>query len=66
MKSYKVTITETLQLTVEIEAASREEAERQAEANWKKSDYILDAEHFKGVEFKAKEIKDKSKNEFGR
>ena len=66
MKSYKVTITETLQLTVEIEAASREEAERQAEANWKNSDYILDAEHFKGVEFKAKEIKDKSKNEFGR
>ena len=66
MKSYKVTITETLQLTVEIEANSCETAEKQAEAKWKNSDYILDAEHFKGVEFKAKPIKEKSKNEYGR
>lgn len=31
MKTYEVTITETLQKTVEVEANSREEAERQVE-----------------------------------
>ena len=55
MKSYKVTITETLGMTVDIEARSRQEAERIAEENWKNSDYILDADHFKGAAFRAKE-----------
>lgn len=55
MKSYKVTITETLEMTVDIDAHSRREAERIAEENWKNSDYILDADHFKGTAFKAKE-----------
>jgi hypothetical protein len=51
MKTYKVTITETLQMTVEVEAPSRHEAERLVEKRWKDSDYILDADHFKGVTF---------------
>jgi hypothetical protein len=52
MKTFNVTITETLQLTVPIEAATRAEAERQAESRWRDSEYILDADHFKGVTFK--------------
>ena len=54
MKTYEVTITETLQKTVEVEANSREEAERQVEQRWNDSEYILDAEAFKGVDFSAR------------
>ena len=53
MKTYKVTITEKLQMEVEIEASCRYEAEQRVERNWKNSDYILDESHFKGVTFKA-------------
>lgn len=55
LKTYDVTITETLQMTVPIEAESRAEAEKIAEANWNDSKYILDADHFKGASFKAAE-----------
>ncbi len=55
MKRYDVTITETLQMTVPIEAESLAEAEQIAEANWNDSQYILDADHFVGADFKAKE-----------
>lgn len=54
MKTYEVTITETLQMTVEVEAKTREEAERLVEKNWNDSEYILDAESFKGVDFSAR------------
>lgn len=54
MKEYDVTITETLEMTVAVEAESREEAQQIASDNWKNGDYILDANHFTGVEFKAK------------
>lgn len=50
MKPYEVTITETLQKTVEVEANSREEAERQVEGNWNNSEYIFDADSFVGVD----------------
>lgn len=46
MKTYEVTITETLQKTVAVEANSREEAERQVEQRWNDSEYILDADSF--------------------
>lgn len=55
LKTYDVTITETLQMTVPIEAESRAEAEEIAKANWNDSQYILDADHFKGASFKAAE-----------
>ena len=55
MKTYKVTITETLQMEIEVEAPSRQEAERLVEKRWNDSDYILDADHFKGVTFKAEQ-----------
>lgn len=53
MKSYEVTITETLQMTVEVEAATREQAQELVERKWNDSEYILDAEAFKGVDFSA-------------
>lgn len=54
-KNYKVRITETLAMTVDVEAHSRDEAEQIASDNWQNSDYILDAENFIGVEFEATE-----------
>lgn len=54
MRTYTVTITETLQMSVEVEAPSRYEAEKIVERNWKDQEYILDADHFKGVTFTAK------------
>lgn len=54
MKTYAVTITETLQKTVEIEANSREEAESLVEARWNDSEYILDGDSFVGVDFSAR------------
>ena len=47
MKEYDVTITETLEMTVAVEAESREEAQQIASDNWKNGDYILDADHSK-------------------
>lgn len=55
MKSYDVTITETLKMTVPIEADSLAEAEQKAEDNWNASMYILDADHFMGASFHAEE-----------
>ncbi len=55
MKPYDVTITETLSLTVNIEAENRAEAERIASIQWRNSEYILDADHFKGVTFRARQ-----------
>ena len=54
MKTYEVTITETLQKTVEVEAASREQAEEFVEQKWNDSEYILDADSFVGVDFSAR------------
>lgn len=60
MKTYDVTITETLQMTVPIEAESLAEAEQMAEENWNRSQYILDADHFAGADFRAREcVRDK-------
>ena len=60
MKEYEVTITETLQKTVSIEAESREEAERLIEDMWKDSEIILDSDDFYDVAYTAsKEIERK-------
>lgn len=50
-KQYKVLITETLQKTVLVEAASEQEAHKRASDAWKNAEYILDTESFQGVEF---------------
>ena len=57
MKTYKVTITETLQMEVEVEADSQLEAEQLVEAKWNNSEYILDADHFKCADFHAEQKK---------
>lgn len=54
MKSYDVEIKETLCMTVTVEADSLEQAEEKVSDEWKNSEYILDADHFKSVDFKAK------------
>lgn len=52
MKEYEVTITETLQRTVSVEADSKEAAERMVSDGWNNEDYVLDAEDFIDVDFK--------------
>lgn len=51
MKEYDVKIIETLEKTVTVEAASREEAENAVKAAYYNSEHILDSENFTGVEF---------------
>lgn len=55
MKTYRVTITETLQMTVPIEAGSLAQAEEIAEKGWNGGRYVLGADHFVGADFKAQE-----------
>lgn len=50
---FKVTITETLKRTVEVEANDQQEAEQMVSDGWHKSEYILDAEDFVDVAFEA-------------
>ncbi len=54
MKTYKVTITETLKMTVDVTADSRLDAEEKVKTAWENGEYILDADNFMGAEFKAK------------
>lgn len=56
MKKYKVTITETLEMEVEVNARNREEACEKVERNWNNSEYILDSDCFKGVDFTTEPI----------
>ena len=51
MNEYDITIRETLEMTVTVEAESREEARQIVADRWKHSEYILDADSFKDVEF---------------
>lgn len=51
MKEYDITIQETLEMTVSVEAESREEACQMVADRWKNGKYILDADSFKEVEF---------------
>lgn len=53
MKEFEVTITETLQETVNIEADTKEEALRIAEENWKNGDYVLGSSHFVEVKYQS-------------
>jgi hypothetical protein len=48
---FGVTITETLKLTVEVEATDQQEAERIVSDGWRGGEYVLGAENFVGVEF---------------
>ena len=54
MKNYDVTIHENLKMKVSVEAESAQKAEEIVKDRWKAGEYILDADNFTGVEFKAK------------
>ena len=57
-KQFKVTITEKLKLTVEVEAESSDEAEQIVADDWRKSRYVLDADNFVSVDFEAVQADD--------
>ena len=50
MNEYDIAIRETMEMTVTVEAASREEDRRMVEERWKNGEYILDADSFREVE----------------
>lgn len=50
---FKVTITETLKRTVEVEADNQQQAEQMVSDEWHRSKYILDADNFADVELEA-------------
>lgn len=51
MKEFEVTITETLQKAVRVEASTKEEAQQLVEEMWNAGDVVLDADHFVGADF---------------
>ena len=50
-QKFYVTVTETFQLTIEIEADSRQKAEQIVSTDWKRKEFVLGPECFAGVEF---------------
>ena len=58
MKEFDVTITETLKLTVSVEASSKEEAQQMVSDQWHAGDHILDADNFVEVEFERNDDKE--------
>ena len=58
LQRFKVTITETLKMTVEVEAEDKYEAEQMVSGNWHESQYILDASNFIDVAFEAAPVTD--------
>jgi len=65
MKIYQVEIKETLCMTVEVKAKNAQEAEAMVQEAYNNEEYILDAEHFTGVEFavREKEIEARNRNQ---
>ena len=53
MARYKVEIIETLRHMVEVKAGNQQMAEQMVDDRWKHGEYILNADNFAGVEFKA-------------
>ena len=58
MKEFDVTITETLRLTVSVEASSKEEAEQMVNDQWRAGDHVLDADNFVDVKFESNDGKE--------
>lgn len=56
MKTFEVTITETLALTVKVKAETRVEAEAMVAEKYHNEEYVLNADNFKDVEFTTKEL----------
>ncbi|MBR1602199.1 MAG: DpnD/PcfM family protein [Synergistaceae bacterium] len=58
IQEYIIKIKETSEMEVVISASSIDEAKFLALEAWKNGDYILDAEHFKDIEFTIKECEE--------
>ena len=56
LRRFRVTITETLKRSVEVEADSQHEAEQIVSDGWNNSKYILGCEDFVDVNFEAKPV----------
>ena len=54
MKTYKITITETMSRTVKVRAKSLKEAKYKVENNYYSEKYVLDADDFVRTTFKTK------------
>ena len=52
MKTYKVTITEILRRTIEVEAETSDDAIDMVEDGYRAEEYVLDYSDFVNVEFK--------------
>ena len=61
--TYYVEITETLQMTVGVQAKNREEAENIVREAYDRADYILDAEHLTGTDFTVLEPIERHQNQ---
>ena len=55
---FDVTVTETLEQIVRVEARSSDEAEQIVANDWRKQEFVLDADNFTGVEFQASPVID--------
>jgi len=55
MKTNQVRIKETLCMNVEIEAENEQQAEEKVRRVYSNEEYMLDSEHFAGVEFTTNE-----------
>lgn len=62
MKEFDISIKETLEMTVTVEAESREEAEEKVQQAYNNSEYILDSENFTGVDFSVQEERELAQN----
>lgn len=51
-QKFYVTVTETFQMTIEIEADSKQRAEQIVSTDWRRGEVALGPENFAGVEFK--------------
>ena len=58
MKEFEVTVTETLQRTVTVEADSKDDAIQMVEDMYRDSEIILDSEDYTGVEYSSNEGKE--------
>ena len=58
MKEFEVTVTETLQRTVTVEADSKDDAIQMVEDMYRDSEIILDSEDYAGVEYSSNEGKE--------
>ena len=55
---YDVTVTETLEQIIRVEAHSPEEAERLVAKDWVNREFVLDADNFTCAEFQAVPVED--------